>query len=364
MERSLVRLLQRLSAERDNHVVCTLRERGPLGEDLPRGVPLESLNVAGRDRRVALRLARVIRKYKPDVVHARNWNTWPDAVLACHLARSVSPDLVLGFHGLETQNGFSIKQRRLARWLRLSKRKFTTVSHAGKEQLTAQLAIPPDRIDVLLNGVDTEKFVPAEPHQRRIARDALGIGENEIAVATVGSLVQVKNHAMLLNSWRRCASNAAPARLLVVGDGPLRLSLQDTANDSPRVDWLGSRSDVLPVLHAADAFVLPSNYEQMSNALLEAMSCGLPVIATDVGDNRLIIEHDRSGFVVPVNDPIAMAHALQKMIDDPARRRRLGQAARDRVAEHYDFDSTVARYDRYYETYAPRVCERYEPCAV
>lgn len=396
MERGLVSILRCMDARRGKHVVCTMRAAGPLADELPGHVRVESLDIGGRNRLAALKLAAAIKRSRPHIIHARNWNTWLDCVTACRLVRMSRPfrtpfpfngdragererppvvehDVgvggplaVLGFHGLETDGGFTVRQRRRAGWLRLPRHRFTTVSHTGRRQLRSELGVAPERITLLTNGVDVSRFTPPDQQGQLAARAAIGLDPDEFAVVMVGALVPVKNHNTAIGALEQCTGLLGRCRLVLVGDGPLRSALEAQARQLPeqvRVTFLGLRSEVVTALHAADLLVLSSGYEQMSNAILEAMACGLPIIATDVGDNARIVEHQQCGLIVPQGDTRALGQAIQKLRDDRSLGRRLGQAGRRRVMDHHCIEDTAEAYIRYYESLLQILDRERQPCA-
>lgn len=351
VERNLVSLVRRSDGDRIQQVVCTIRQPGLLAAELPDRTKLESLNIRNLNRLSAWRLAAVIRRRQPDIVHARNFNTWTDCILACRLAGLDPP--VLGFHGLETPEGFTVKQRRRAAWLRLSSRQFTTVSSAGALTLQRDLDISDDHICVLPNGVDTEHFAPPDPNARDAARRDLKISPEEFVVVTVASLVPVKDHATIVEAVRQNPPQRNNYRMLIVGDGPLRSTLEKQARGGPAgVKWtfLGALRNVRSALHAADLFVLSSRFELMSNAVLEAMACGLSIIATDVGNNAELVEQEYAGLIVPSGDAGALGRSIARLATDPALRLRFGERARKRVCTEYGLHNMVDRYTRYYES--------------
>lgn len=333
------------------HLVCTMRCPGPLGGELPDGVELVSLNIAGRERVAALKLATLLRGRSINVIHARNWNTWTDCVLAVRLLLRKRPVVVLGFHGRETAGPFSNAQRQRAKWLGLHHQQYTTVSHAGRQQLACELGVPKDRVTLLPNGVDTERFAPPDPRRRAEARQRLGIQPDEFAILMLGSLTPVKDHRTALVAVAAQAAHIARCHLLVAGDGPLRAELEAIAQEfhgQLKTTFLGRWDDPVPLLHGADLLLCTSRYEQMSNALLEAMACGLPIVATDVGDNARIAEHGSCGVIVPPANFGEMGRAIMRCAADGNGRRGLGEQARRRVVDRFRIEWTVAAYQRFY----------------
>ena len=170
-------------------------------------------------------------------------------------------------------------------------------------------------------------------------------------VGTVGSLTPVKQHASLIRGLAHVASSFPNVHLLLVGDGPLRASLGELARAqgvADRVCFTGRREDVPAVLACMDAYVCCSASEGMNNSLLEAMAVGLPIIATDVGDNAIMVRPGIEGLIVDSGQHEAIGEALKVFAQDRAVMRRLATAARARASD-YDFDDTVRAYEAYYK---------------
>ncbi len=348
MERTLVRLLQSLRTPGIAHVVVTLRSRGNLATELPSEIPCHSLGLSGARRTAGFRLSRLVRRLGPCVLHARNPGTWADALLARACCRNIR--LVLGFHGLETAGKFSMRDRIVATGARWFAAECTTVSASGAEKMTRELGIPPDRITVLPNGVDLHRFPPASRETSAVVRAEFGIFADATVIGAVGNLTTVKRQDLLLHAFATCRRSEPKLRLLLVGDGPERGRLEElcrSLQQDANVTLAGARNDIPRLLAAMDVFVSCSDSEGMSNALLEAMAAGLPVIATRVGGNEELVRDREDGWLIPKGDAGALAAALREAATDPELRNRFGLAARAR-AEQFSFDSTVHVYERFY----------------
>lgn len=194
--------------------------------------------------------------------------------------------------------------------------------------------IPERRVRVIPNGVDTELFAPAAQRESSTTVDRHGVKTRPTALY-VGRLSPQKNLLGLLEAWRLVCQEHESAHLTVVGGGlqsdELKRRVEALGLES-RVTLVGEQNDVLPWYQAADVFVLPSHHEGLSNSLLEAMSCGLPVVSTRVSGSEDVFAAGDVGELVEVNDMPALAAALLKLLRDPARRAGCGQTAR-RIAE-------------------------------
>ncbi len=174
----------------------------------------------------------------------------------------------------------------------------------------------------------------------------------------------IKGLEVLVRSWRQIHMANPLAKLLLVGEGPLREQLETQIRESRCTNvirLLGPREDIAPLLRAADAFVLPSLYEACSNATLEAMSTGLPVVASDVGGMREIVTHNRNGWLVPAGNVERLGETLLTVLLDRSLRNRAGAAGRDAVLKHFGLDTWVARHAALYRRLAGVRAPRHIP---
>jgi len=196
-------------------------------------------------------------------------------------------------------------------------------SHDVATYIGRQYWAPPARIHVIHNGVDTERFHPA------VALPA------DATIVTVGRMVRQKNHEMFLRAAAALGRELPQVRFVIVGDGPLRGSLETLARQLglfERVRFVGERRDVETILRGATLFWLTSHWEGMPNVVLEAMASGLPVIATDVGGTRELIRSGIEGFIVSDGDAEAFVKHSRALLTDDGQRARCSTAARQRAA--------------------------------
>lgn len=211
--------------------------------------------------------------------------------------------------------------------------------------------VPADRLGLIYNGIDAEAFY--RPAARAAARTALGLAPEAVALITVGNLIPYKGHADLIEALRLCAGKLpAGWRVFIVGrDDGIGADLRrqaDAAGLVANIVFLGQRRDIADLLSACDIGLLCSHQEGFSNAVLEGMAAGLPMIVTDVGGNREAITDGECGLVVPPRNSARLGQAIAELADDGALRARCGAAARRRVLDHFSLDACVAKYDRLY----------------
>jgi glycosyltransferase involved in cell wall biosynthesis len=177
------------------------------------------------------------------------------------------------------------------------------------------------------------------------------VDDTALVFGCVASLTPVKRHVDLIEAFAIVHARLPAARLLLIGDGPLRTTISEQIASlglQDAVDLLGDRSNIETLLPALDVALLTSSTEGMSNAILEAMACGLPVIATSVGGNLQLVEHQVSGLLVPPSNPAALADAMLALADMPALRRTMGTAGRARIEREFSLDAMAQSYDRLY----------------
>ncbi len=346
LQKVVVRLVGRFRGRMD-HLVLTPAGDGPLRPRFGPGVEVIALaERPGSPKLNALRMARIFRVWRPDVVHTRNW-TCIDAVLGARLAGV--PVVIHGEHGREADDpeGRNALRRHVRRLLALLVTEFVAVSRDLARWLVEDVGVPAAKVTQIYNGVDAEAFSPAD---KEAARRALGIRDGALVIGTVGRLDPVKDHRGLLEAFGRIAHHPH-AQLVIVGDGPRRAALERDRGAlglDGRVLMLGERQDVAGILRALDVFALPSLGEGISNALLEAMASGLPVVATRVGGNPELVDHDVTGMLVSPRSADALAEAFARYLSDPALIRKHGEAGRCRAVRDFSLDRMFESYESLY----------------
>jgi sugar transferase (PEP-CTERM/EpsH1 system associated) len=354
LENGVVNLLNGLPrAELQQRVAC-LDSRGEMADRVAPQVPIDVLDRRRHDLALPLRLARVMREFRPHVVHCRNWNTWADTLAAHRLARC-GGTLVWSFHGFADGHWFPRRRRIASRALSLATDRLFAVCRDAAQRFAALTGIPPERFDVLYNGVDCRRFAPCE--QRAGLRRALGFADDELVLLTVASLTPVKGHVRLLEAAARVLGGTRRRlRFLWLGEGAERGRLEARIRSlglGGQVQLPGGSDRVPQHLAAADLFVLPSELEGMSNAILEAMASGLPVVAQAVGGNPELVDHEHSGLLCPAGDTDALAAAIGRLVRNDAERRAMGAAARWRAEQIFSLEAMLVRYADFYRHAAP-----------
>lgn len=205
---------------------------------------------------------------------------------------------------------------------------------------------PKDILVEIPNGVDTNRFSKSDLKDKRGIRN----------ITYIGRLDGYKGIDFLLNGFKHLLSSVNDVKLNIVGNGPDENLLKNMAKDlgiQDKVFFKGRQEDILRELYATDIFVLPSLSEGMSNVILEAMACGLPVVATSVGGNGDLIRDRYNGILVAPKDSMRLSDALLELLENESVAQRLGEKARKTVEENYSMDHMVDKYVKLYDRLLP-----------
>lgn len=343
MELGVTKLVNSLDGERVCSSICSSCPGDDLKTQLRPGVRLFELNRRdGNDPLFVAQLYRLLRRERPDVLHTHSWGTLLEGLIAARLAGV--PTIVHGEHGTLQTRGRNIRVQRWT-WGRVDR--LLSVSSRLAERISHQIGFPLDRIQVIRNGVDLDRFTPRDSSS---AKRALGLNPDELLIGTVGRLVPVKDQTTLIDALGILRDRGVPFSAAIAGTGPLRdqLARHAQALQLPQIHLLGNRHDIESVLNAYDIFVLSSRSEGLSNTIQEAMASGLPVIATRVGGADELVQEHETGLLVPPKDPVAMADALESLARDVGRRQQLAIAGRNRAATYFGLERMVRAYEHLY----------------
>jgi len=321
--------------------VACLAGWGPVADRIAAdGIVVEAFGAEGpRDLRCLDRLARCLRRRRPDLLHSLLFHANMAARLVGAAAGLPARRIVCEIQTVEIERRWHLTLDNLT--CRLCA--VQVVNSLGVlEHLSRNAHLPRGRLRLIHGGVDATGLGSAKPLSRKL----LGAERDDLLWVWVGRLDPVKGLEVLIQAMSSHLADL-PVRLLLVGEGPLGPLLKKTISQSRldnRVLLLGRRDDVPDILATADAFVLPSRTEGFPNALLEAMAAGLPCVASDVAGCQELVEHDRTGLLVPPGDPDALGAAMADVSRNPQLRERLGRAARLRILENFTLEACLSRY--------------------
>jgi sugar transferase (PEP-CTERM/EpsH1 system associated) len=356
MENGLLNLITHMPPERYRHAIVCLKDHSDYHAHIrERGVEIISLHKRdGRDPAHYLRMFRTLRALHPDVVHTRSVHGLKGQLVAALAGVKLR---VHGEHGrdLPGLGGARRQYQLLRRLLRPLIGHFIAVSAELEDWLIEHVGAEPGRVSQISNGVDSVQF-----HPRLGPPAAVGpagfMQDSAFVIGSVGRMDDIKNHATLVEAFLRLIASPHPAhqrlRLMIIGDGPLRAECQAMLNraGAGHRAWLpGERGDIAQLLRAMDLFVLPSLAEGSSNAILEAMATGLPVVATNVGGNMELVHPGFTGILVPPLSPDTMAAAIADYCRIPEMGQRHGARARSQVIARHSLPAMARSYLAVYD---------------
>ena len=355
LENGLVNLINRLPEDRYRHVILCLKGYSEFRNRIHRR-DVEVIDLKkqeGKDPRLYLRLWRLFRKLKPDIVHTRNLSTLPAVVPAFLAGVSVR---IHGEHGRDMGDldGSNTKNRLLRRIFKPFVSHFIVLSRDLESYLIHAIGVPKQKISQIYNGVDTKQFYPGRGTENPLPFTESGL----VVIGTVGRMQAVKDQLTLTRAFILLLEQAPQwrqfARLIMIGEGPLRnqsVALLESAGLSDYA-WLpGARNDVARIMRHMDIFVLPSLAEGISNTILEAMASGLPVIATRVGGNGELVIENQTGFLAPPSEPESLVQRLLAYLGEHSLMNKHGRNAKRAVEMHYSIESMVEKYLQTYQMF-------------
>ncbi len=232
--------------------------------------------------------------------------------------------------------------------------KYIAISDTVKRYAVSDLRIPSGKIEVIYNGIDTRRFAPS-PLDKRAKLGELGVPADRKIVTTVGSCEERKGHHYLIDAAVEVVKKFAGVHFLIVGDTSADTHfvsrMKETVNArklQDRILFTGTRTDISEILSVTDIFVLPSLYEGLPIALLEAMSSGVPAIATNVGSNSEVVANGLNGFIVPPMNARCLAGKIEELLSDPVKAEHMGAMGLKTVNESFGIEQLVKKHEELY----------------
>jgi glycosyltransferase involved in cell wall biosynthesis len=356
IERCVARLVNHLDPERFQPAIICLTRSGKAAEWITRGdvAIFELQKRPGNDWSAVRRLSRLLRQQQFHIVHSHNWGTliettlarrWAGVPVHVHSERGT----VLGALDLSSTRRWL--RGTAMRWALIGADAVISNAHATAERVEASCGYSRARITIIPNGVES-LAMPQAPAVRREVRRQLGIPESAFVVGSVGRLVAVKNFPMAIAALAQLRREPVDVHFLLVGDGPERDALQlqaKAAGVADRVHFPGHCTEVERYYAAMDVYVNCSLSEGLSQSLIEALSAGLPLVVTDVGDSRHVADGEcPCGVVVPSGAASELAGVLLTLLQDDSRRQRFSASARQRFEQDYALERMVAKHASVY----------------
>jgi glycosyltransferase involved in cell wall biosynthesis len=329
-----------------------------------RGVRVETLEELHReiapirDLRAILRLARVIRRERPTILHTHTAKAGAVGRIAALLAGDARPPIVVHtFHGHVLRGYFSplatLAFRTLERLLARMTTALVAVSPEVRDDLVRLGVAPASKFIVVRLGIELGERVGLDNEARRETRRLMGLGPDAFVVGWVGRMTAVKRTDDVVRALRELVDLGVDAYVCLVGDGPDREHLEVLAHELgviKRCLFVGYQDDVARFYNAIDVLLLPSVNEGTPVSVIEALAAERPAVATGVGGIPDVVRDGVDGYLVGVGQPAALAARLAELAGDPERRARMGAEGRARVMERYSVDRLVDDIDRLYRS--------------
>ncbi len=352
-ETLLVNLVRRMDRSRFAPEIGCLKSAGELGEVMAKEMPVHAGLIRHKlDLGVLFRLQRLIAERKIDAVVTVGCG---DKMFWGRLAawRAGVPVVLSALHSTGWPDGVG----RLNRMLTPITDGFIGVARAHGEHLIEQERFPVEKVYVIPNGVDCDRFQPS-PQDRLSVRRELGVSEQTPMVGIVAALRPEKNHELFLRAAALVQRRIPAARFVIIGDGAERGRCEQWAKELGLGDFvyfLGSRGDIPRLLAALDLFALTSHNEANPVSILEAMSCGLPIVAPNVGSISESVQKGVTGYLVEAGDEVQQARRWVELLQDPIKAQQMGLEGRKSVMNSWSLDRMVQGYEKLIErTYAAK----------
>ncbi len=358
-ERQVVELANNLDPDQFTVTVCTLTSRNPLGRKLRKDLFVVK-KVTKYDLSVVPRLRRIVAERKIDVIHS----FLNDANIAGRLCLGRKGRPVIISSERNSYYKESLLRRIVERVTRPCMHLMLCNSMAGKQFCKDDRRIREDRVSVVHNGVDSERFRPDQELGKELRKE-LKISADKQLVGMAGNYKEQKNHRLFVMMAAKIAAENSESHFVIVGN-PLEGSLEDNKYYNEihelsnqlglldRMTFLTARSDMERFYNACDITVLPSSREGTPNVMLESMACGTPMVATDVADNAFVLQDGVDGRVISLEDhestAAEFAGAVGELLNDDARREEMGNAARRRVEEEFSLRRLAEKTADIYNT--------------
>lgn len=355
-ERLILGLAERVDRERFSiHLCCLGAQRGnALQASFERlGIPMHLVGSRNfYNPRALLAVGRYIQLHNIDIVHTHL--TYAD-VVGRIVGRALGRPVVSTLQNVPRNYD---RDRRDRSWLerqtaRLLATRLVGVSPTIRDLFIREWGIPASRIDMFYNAVPMEQYISLPP-------EAGGAVDAGPVITNIGRLSPQKAQNLLLDAAKLVLARHPDARFMIVGQGRLEQPLKEQAQRlgiSDNIIFTGLRHDIPALLGESDIFVLSSLWEGLPLTAVEAMAAARPVVLTDVGGNRDIVEDGVQGLIVPPNDVPALAEAILQLLDDPRRRIEMGLAGRARVRHDFNIDTIARQHEQLYESLVPALAK-------
>jgi glycosyltransferase involved in cell wall biosynthesis len=351
LENGVVNLANLLDPDRFQTSIVCLERIGEFAQRLGDRTVLNCLEKSAGFRASAVaKLAQMISQTRPDIIHTHNLGPLIYGTLA-NIASGNTAVVLQGEHAQLRPDEKTVKRRLIRNLCYRGCKMIHTVSDGLRHDLIAT-GFPEDKIQAILNGVDCTQYSPVEEKARSLLRTQHGLPAESVVIGIVGRFGAFKRHSRLIQGFEQLAQNLPNLHLLMVGDhGPEKERVLEQVAASPyrdRIVWCGYQEQPANFYRMMDLLVVPSDNEGLSNAILEAMACGVTCVAHPAcGANEVIIDGN-NGILCRMEDADQLASAIRNAISDPQRLGDMSTQARRTAVEKFSIVTMILNYSRLY----------------
>jgi glycosyltransferase involved in cell wall biosynthesis len=349
VENQLLMILEKYDKKKLHPIVCSLSDKGEIGKEIEDyGIEVIPLNKLKHrfDWSIVKDIYKLIKTRNVKIVRTHQYHANLYGRLSAWLAKV--PCIVASVHNVYTIDR-KFHRRLINNLLARCTDTVVAVSETVKKDVLTYDGLSEDKLRVIYNGIDTDRFFNLNGS---LIRSKLGISSEAPVVGTVGRLTLQKGQKYLIDAVSALREKIPQILLLIVGDGPMRGELENhirALGADKNTILLGTRRDIPQLLSAMDIFVLPSVWEGLGTALIEAMAAGKAIIATDIPPFREIINTEKIGILVPARNSSAIASSIELLLGNKSFAGTLGNNAQERAYSDFNITTTVDKYTNLYE---------------
>jgi len=346
-EMKVLELVQRLDRDRFNITVCSVGQGGPLENEFRKAVDRVEIfsKKSSFDFSLVQKVARLMKEQQIEILQTTLFYADVIGAYAAYLANVpvvISWEAVTGPFAFHHYWSYKLAARKIDR--------IVAVSEDIRKRVIRERNLAADKVVTIHYGVDLKKFAPED---QMLKKTDIGVVEEHTVLGTVARFDYPKGHKHLIAAAPAIIKQYPNVRFVFVGDGPLRQDVEQQIKQLGLEEYfvlLGFRRDVKQLLGLFDLFILPSLSEGLPNAVLEAMACSNPVVASAVNGVVEVVMDGETGFLIPPGNPERIAEAVVAMLKSPEQMRQMGIKGRERVATAFSVEQQIGKFVALYET--------------
>ncbi len=328
--------------------VCCIGKKGAIGEEIEslgvEVIVLDKMRHKRWDSSITKEIVGIIRERDIDIVHTHLYHA---NMYGRAAASKAGVPVVVTEHNVYLK--YKLKRKLINRFLARNTARIIAVSGAVREYVIGRDSLDPDKVEVVYNGIELDRFDSSLTKNE--ARSETGLPENIPIIGSVARLTEQKGHIYLIRAMKGILQKIPEAKLVLAGDGPLAKELKDEADSlgiTQSILFLGARRDVPMLLQAFDLYVLPSVWEGLGIAVIEAMASALPVVVSNTGGLTELVSDGDNGRLVEPKDVEGLSSAIVEILGDAEMKRLYGSRSHALANEKFSVEAMVSTLTKIY----------------